>query len=135
MTLATEAVLHSLKSSRNVYSIIVGRLLVALMRKEQQLKDQEQEEEAASDEVTVVLQSILLKVLRAYHGAEAGYLSQGDAGKVVRGYICMLSSYLCILNICYTDDDLNICIYLICFIFSLLFSVFYSTNFIDNILP
>jgi hypothetical protein len=85
IALATEAVLHALKSSREVYTLIVGRLLVALMRAEQRLKDQGQgdPEEDITDEWMAASQSVLLRVLRSYHGAEAGYLSQGVDHKVV----------------------------------------------------
>jgi hypothetical protein len=40
---ATAAVLHALKSSRLVYTIVVGRLLTAILHREQQLLDSNDE--------------------------------------------------------------------------------------------
>jgi hypothetical protein len=76
VNIATEAVLYALHNGRVVYSTVVGRLLVALARREQQLADLRSsggEEESATDEWTVAARSLLLQTLRAFHGAEAAY--------------------------------------------------------------
>ena len=79
VALATIAVVHALKTSRAVYSVVVGRLLTALVRHEQQLTG---DEEAVVDEWTVATTSLLYRVLRAFHGAEASYLSDGPENRV-----------------------------------------------------
>jgi hypothetical protein len=76
VNIATEAVLYALHNVRTVYSTVVGRLLIALARREQQLADLRSsggDDESATDEWTVAARSLLLQALRAFHGAEASY--------------------------------------------------------------
>ena len=81
VTIATKAVLSALQNARAVYTTVVGRLLVGLLQREQQLlleADGDQDRLAATDEWSVATQSLLLRVLRSFHGAEAGYVHSDD---------------------------------------------------------
>lgn len=81
VTLATEAVVRALQSARVVYATVVGRLLVTLLQREEQLllaAGNDADQLAATDEWTVAATSLLLRVLRSFHGAEAGYLQGAD---------------------------------------------------------
>jgi hypothetical protein len=81
VTLATEAVVRALQGARAVYSTVVGRLVVALLQREEQLlsaADNDADRVTATDEWTVAAMSLLLRLLRSFHGAEAGYLQAAD---------------------------------------------------------
>ena len=81
VTIATKAVLSALQNARAVYTTVVGRLLVGLLHREQQLlleADGDQDRLAATDEWSTAAQSLLLRVLRSFHGAEAGYVHSDD---------------------------------------------------------
>jgi hypothetical protein len=85
VTQATEAVLQALRNARAVYTTVVGRLLVGLLLREEQLlvdANGDPDEVPATDEWSVAAQSLLFRVLRSFHGAEAGY-TQGPGDQQV----------------------------------------------------
>ena len=71
---ATEAVITSLKGCRSLYVCIVGNLVVMLAQK--------QVDDADTDGWSIAANSLLLRVLRSFHGCEAHYLTS-DSGPVM----------------------------------------------------